>query len=168
MARNPIQGIASTASWTRRGVMAGAAGAAALAIAGRAAAADEHAGHAAAGKKYTAGVRNKKHASLADAVNDCTAKGDSCLSHCMETFRAGDTTMAECADAVVQMLTVCRATASLARYDSPHLKDLARACRAVCADCEKACRAHADHQPECKACADACALVIKECDKLLA
>lgn len=151
---------------TRRHVLAGAAGAAATLLAGRALAADEHAGH---GKgKYTPGVRNKKHADLAAAVNNCTAKGEACLSHCMETFREGDTTMAECADAVQQMLPVCRAMSSLSVYDSKHLPDLARACLGVCTDCEKVCREHADHQKECKDCADACAAVIKEVKKMLA
>ena len=153
---------------SRRRMLSGAAGAAGLLLAGRAMAADEKGGHEHGGKHYTPGVRNKKHADLVAAVNACTAKGEACLSHCMETFVQGDTTMAECADAVQQMLPVCRAVSSLGMYDSPHLKDLARACMGVCTDCEKVCREHAEHQKECKDCADACAAVIKECKKLLA
>ncbi len=154
---------------SRRRVLAGAAGAAAALLAGSAFAADEHAGHAGHGDgKYTPGVRNKKHADLAAAVANCTVKGEACLSHCMETFKEGDTMMAECADAVQQMLPVCRAMSSLAVFDSKHLPDLARACLGVCTDCEKVCREHADHQKECKDCADACAAVIREVKKLLA
>jgi len=55
---------------------------------------------------------------------------------------------------------------SLGMYDSKLLEDLARACMGVCSDCEKVCREHAEHQKECKECADACAAVIKECKKL--
>jgi len=44
------------------------------------------------------------------------------VSHCLETFRAGDTNMV---------------------------------------DCEKECRKHEDHRAERKACADACADVVK-------
>lgn len=150
----------------RRGVLAGAAGLATVLIAGRALAADPHAGHG--DKHYTPGVRNKKRQALVKAATDCTTKGDACLSHCMETFVAGDTTMGACADAVQQMLPVCRALSSLAAYDSKHLPDLARACIGVCTDCEKVCREHAEHQKECKECADACAALIEECKKLLA
>jgi Cys-rich four helix bundle protein (predicted Tat secretion target) len=151
---------------TRRRVLAGAAGAATAMLAGRALAGDAAGGHAAGDRRYTPGLRNKKHPALVAAVNNCIAKGEACLSHCMETFRQGDTTMGECADAVQQMLPVCRAMSSLAVYDSTHLPDLARACTGVCVDCEKVCREHAEHQKECKDCADACAAVIAECKKI--
>jgi Cys-rich four helix bundle protein (predicted Tat secretion target) len=153
---------------TRRRVLAGAGGLAAALLAGRALAAGDEAAHEHGGKHYSPGVRNKKHAALAAAVSTCITKGEACLSHCMETFVQGDTTMGKCADAVQQMLPVCRAMSSLAVYDSKHLPDLARACKGVCTDCEKVCRDHAEHQQECKDCADACAAVIVECKKLLA
>jgi len=153
---------------TRRRVLSGAAGLATALAAGQALAADPHAGHDHTEKRYLPGVRNKKRVALVKAAADCTAKGDACLSHCMETFVQGDTTMATCADAVQQMLPVCRAMSSLGAYDSKHLPDLARACIGVCTDCEKVCREHAEHQKECKDCADACAALIEECKKLLA
>lgn len=152
----------------RRRLLAGAAGLATALIAGSALAADPHAGHEHGAKHYTPGVRNKKQTALVKAALDCTAKGDACLSHCMETFMAGDTTMGACADAVQQMLPVCRAISQLAAYDSKHLPDLARTCIGVCTDCEKVCREHAEHQKECKECADACAALIEECKKLVA
>jgi Cys-rich four helix bundle protein (predicted Tat secretion target) len=157
-----------TAPLARRRVLAGAAGVATAMLAGRALAADEHAGHQHGDKRYTPGVRNKKRQALVKAAIDCTTKGDACLSHCMETFVQGDTTMGECADAVQQMLPVCRAMSQLGAYDSKHLGDLARACIGVCTDCEKVCREHAEHQKECKDCADACAALIEECKKLVA
>ena len=159
--------LESDAPVTRRRVLTGAAGVATALFAGRALAAGEI-GHDHGGKQYSPGVRNKNHADLVAAVNACTAKGEACLSHCMETFVQGDTTMGACADAVQQMLPVCRAMSSLGVYDSKHLPDLARACMGVCTDCEKVCREHADHQKECKECADACAAVIKECKKIVA
>jgi Cys-rich four helix bundle protein (predicted Tat secretion target) len=90
------------------------------------------------------------------------------MSHCLETFRKGDTTMAECARVVADMLPVCRSLAALASYDSPHLKALAEVCIAVCRDCEKECREHEEHQPECGACADACAALIEQARELSA
>jgi Cys-rich four helix bundle protein (predicted Tat secretion target) len=163
---NPV--LDSDAPVTRRRVLAGAAGVTTALLAGRALAADDKGGHDHGTKRYTPGVRNKKQQALVAAVNACIAKGEVCLSHCMETFVQGDTTMSECADAVQQMLPVCRAMASLGVYDSKHLPDLARACLGVCTDCEKICREHADHQKECKECAEACAAVIAECKKILA
>jgi Cys-rich four helix bundle protein (predicted Tat secretion target) len=153
---------------TRRRVLSGAAGVATALVTGLALAADPPAGHDHAERRYTPGVRNKKRGALVKAAADCTAKGEACLSHCMETFVQGDTTMGACADAVQQMLPVCRAMSSLGVYDSKHLPALAQACIGVCTDCEKVCREHAEHQKECKDCADACAALIEECKKLSA
>ncbi len=173
--RDRIESEAAThGTATRRAVLMGAAAFATAAAARAALAAEEaeHAGHAAhAGHgegKYTEGVRNKKHRKLVAAANDCVETGQVCISHCMETFVAGDTTMAECAFAVQQMMPICAALAELAAYDSAHLKPLLQACIGVCEDCEKVCREHADHQPECKDCADACAKLIEAAKKTLA
>jgi len=85
----------------------------------------------------------------------------------METFVAGDTTMAECARAVQEMLVTCRAFAQLAANDSVVLPPMAKACIAVCEECEKQCRPHEEHQPECKDCADACVALVREARKLV-
>jgi Cys-rich four helix bundle protein (predicted Tat secretion target) len=150
----------------RRELLAAAGAAALLAGAGRAVGAEgqEH-GHE---KRYFDARAAKAHPALVAAANDCVAKGQVCISHCLETFRLGDTTMADCAAVVQEMLPVCTALGYLAAYDSRHLKDLARACIPVCESCEKECRVHEEHQRECKDCADACAVVIREAKKLLA
>jgi Cys-rich four helix bundle protein (predicted Tat secretion target) len=145
---------------SRRDVLFGAGAVASLAVAGAAFAADDKDSHHE--HHYTTGTANKKHPALVAAAYDCIAKGEACLSHCLETFRAGDTTMADCASSVEQMIPVCQALAHLAVRDSKHLPALARACVAVCEDCEKQCREHAEHQEECKAAADACAKLVKE------
>jgi Cys-rich four helix bundle protein (predicted Tat secretion target) len=100
-------------------------------------------------------------------TNECIARGQACLSHCMETFVAGDTTMAECARAVQEMLVTCQAFGQLAANDSVVLRPMAQACIAVCEECEKQCRVHEDHQRECRECADACAELVREAKKLL-
>lgn len=148
----------------RRDVLVGAGALASLAAAGAARAAEETGHHGA--HAYTPGVANKKHPELVAAAWDCIAKGEACLSHCMETFVAGDTTMAECAASVESMLPVCGALVKLAVRDSKQLPLLARACAALCEDCEKACREHADHQQECKAAADACKKLAAEAKKI--
>jgi Cys-rich four helix bundle protein (predicted Tat secretion target) len=156
---------ASDSSLRRREVLAGAGALAALAAVPSLAAEQEHAGH---GKgRYFEAKAAKAHPALVKATNECLDTGDVCLSHCYETFRMGDTTMADCAFAVQQMVQVCTAFGSLALNDSKHLKALAPGCIAVCEDCEQECRKHEDHQAECKACAEACAALVREARKLL-
>jgi Cys-rich four helix bundle protein (predicted Tat secretion target) len=152
---------------SRRDLLIGAGAVASVAVAGAAIAGTEEGTHAMAGK-YSEAQAYKKHVALVAATNECIAKGQACISHCMETFVAGDTTMGKCAFAVQQMLPVCTAMAYLAAYDSKRLKPMAETCVGVCEDCEKECRVHQEHQPECRACADACAALIKEAKKLLA
>ncbi len=117
----------------------------------------EHAHHAA----------NKQQAVI-DSALDCVKTGEACLDHCIELFKGGDTSVAECADTVNEMLAMCTALSRMASYRSHHLKDLARVCLEVCKDCEKECRKHADKHAECKACADSCKQCIKECKKIIA
>ncbi len=143
------------------GVLAAGAGIAA-------AAEHDHAHEHGKEHKYFKAERYPRRADLVAATNECISKGVQCLSHCMETFLAGDTTMAECAFAVDQMLAVCNAMYHLAANDSPQLAEMARACIAVCDHCEKECRKHEQHQPECRACADACAALIIEAKKVIA
>jgi Cys-rich four helix bundle protein (predicted Tat secretion target) len=161
---------ASESSLRRRDVLVGAGAFAALAAAPALAAeheGDAHAGHEGHGKaKYFEAKAAKAHPALVAATRECLGSGETCISHCFETFRAGDTTMADCAFAVQQMLHVCTAFSYLASYDSKHLRAFAPVCIQVCLDCEEECRKHEEHQAECKACADACAALVKEAKKL--
>ena len=93
---------------------------------------DEHQGHAHG--KYSDARAAKAHPEIVAAVDDCLRRGRICLSHCLETFREGETNMADCAFAVEQMLHVCQATEALATYDSKHMKGLAAVCIDVCKD----------------------------------
>ena len=152
---------------SRRDVLIGAGAVASVAVAGATIAGAEEGAHTME-HKYFEAQAYKKHLALVAATNECIGKGQACISHCMETFLGGDTTMGKCAFAVQQMLPVCTAMAYLAAYDSKRLKPMAETCVGVCEDCEKECRVHQEHQPECRACADACAALIKEAKKLLA
>jgi len=159
---------------SRRDVLTAATAlAGAAAVAGVAGADDpgEHASHQVAGfsgeeHEYFEAVAYKRRADLVAATNACIAKGQACISHCMETFLMDDTTMAECAMAVQEMLAVCNAMAHLAAYDSKNLGPMARACAAVCEECEKQCRVHEEHQEECRACAEGCAALLVELKKV--
>jgi Cys-rich four helix bundle protein (predicted Tat secretion target) len=108
------------------------------------------------------------HGSFAQAADKCVSVGTQCLEHCLTLLGQGDKSLGGCAQAVNEMLAVCRVVGPLAAADSTHLKALARLCADVCTDCEKACRPHADHHPVCKACAEACTAVIAEAKKVAA
>src|SRR5262245_44770810 len=77
------------------------------------------------------------NAALAAAAGACVQAGEACVAHCLERFRAGDTSLGACATSVEQMLAVCHATQRLALTGSPRLAALSTVCVEVCTDCEK-------------------------------
>jgi Cys-rich four helix bundle protein (predicted Tat secretion target) len=111
----------------------------------------ETAGHVHHGGKYSG---------LVKVAEECEASGRVCMAHCLESFKAGDTTLAACAASVEAMRPVCDALAQLAALDSRHVAAFAPVCRDVCQDCEKECRKHEKKHSVCKDCADACAKLI--------
>jgi Cys-rich four helix bundle protein (predicted Tat secretion target) len=120
----------------------------------------DHDGHEGHGKSAS------QHQALLDAALDCVAKGEACVPHCIELTAKGDTSLVECLKSVLAMMPMCTAVARLAALDAPRLKELAKLCGEVCADCETVCRKHAEHHAVCKACAEACASFVKESKKL--
>jgi Cys-rich four helix bundle protein (predicted Tat secretion target) len=103
---------------------------------------------------------------LAQAARTCVADGEVCIAHCLALFATGDTSLAACAKAVTEMVTACRAIASLASLEAKRLEEFLGPCISVCADCEQECRKHADKHPVCRACAEACAGFIAEAKKV--
>lgn len=101
-------------------------------------------------------ISRDKARALADAASGCVRAGEACLQHCLDLLATGDTSLADCARTVTQMLAVCRAVGPIADAGSRHLPALASLCQAVCTDCVEACRKHAEHHAVCKACLEAC------------
>lgn len=84
---------------------------------------EEHSGHGAHGKtKYSEAVAAKAHPKLVAAADACTRTGRICFSHCLETFRVGDTTMADCTWSVGQMMHVCEAFPNAAEHLDRHAR----------------------------------------------
>ncbi len=106
------------------------------------------------------------NAALHEAALACLKAGDICLDHCVRHLSSGSTMMAECAGTVRQMLPLCQAVAELAVQRAPRLKELAAVCAKACRDCEAACKKHAMHHAECKACLESCQRCAAECEKL--
>ncbi|MDH5485477.1 MAG: four-helix bundle copper-binding protein [Gammaproteobacteria bacterium] len=105
---------------------------------------------------------------IIDSTLDCVKAGQACIQHCIDMFKMKDTSMAECADTVQEMLATCTAMSQMASYDSKHLKEFASLCIKVCKDCKKSCDIHADTHAACKACAESCADCIKSCKAYIA
>ncbi len=146
---------ATPANNQRRQLLQGAIAATALAGASTIMAAESH--------KHGA----NKNKGLAETAAHCVVQGQACMDHCMELFKTGDTSVANCADTVNEMLAMCSTLSKMASYQSAHLATLAKVCIAVCEDCERECNEHKEHA-ECKACAEACKECIKACKKVAA
>lgn len=111
---------------------------------------------------------NNSNTDLVDTALDCMKTGQACLDHCIDLFKQGNTSVADCADKVTEMLAMCNALSQMASYQSKHLAQVAKVCAAVCKDCKKACDKHADKHQACKACAESCEDCIKACEKIAA
>ncbi|MBK8259843.1 MAG: four-helix bundle copper-binding protein [Nannocystis sp.] len=91
-----------------------------------------------------------------EASSACARAGQLCLAHCLVVLGQGDTTIAECAQAVSDMLAVHQAVAALAAAGSRHLKAQLAVADEVTERCKAACDTHADKHPTCRDCAKAC------------
>lgn len=108
------------------------------------------------------------HAALSEAARHCVSSGDDCISHCLQLFIQGDTSLAAGAKSVYQMSAICEALARLASANSEHLAEFAKITHAMCLDCEKECRKHENEHAICKTCAESCAACARECRKHMA
>jgi Cys-rich four helix bundle protein (predicted Tat secretion target) len=130
-----------------------AAGAAVVTISGSALAQTSH-------------EHNTTPSSLFDAASNCVKAGLVCSDHCLQAFAAGDTSLAACARAVDEMMSLCGTLAKLASLRSSYLPAMAKVALIGCQDCEAECRKHAEKHAPCKACAEACASCAAECKKM--
>ncbi|MEQ1617118.1 MAG: Csp1 family four helix bundle copper storage protein [Terricaulis sp.] len=112
-------------------------------------------------------VLTEQESATVRALAGCSTAGEVCLSHCIETLSAGDVSMAACAHAVRDMLTICRATQTLIQTHSMFAGQQLALCRDACTACRSECTPHAAHHATCRACAEACAASIAAIDALL-
>ena len=135
-----------TPAVSRRQLLLGAGAALAAGYAGVAAAAmpgHDHSKHA------------PKHLDLLTSIDDCLAKGQRCIAHCLVSFKEGDVALADCAAKVHEMQAVCNGFSYLLAANSEYTEAYQKLCEKVCSDCAKECRKHDEHH-ECRACAEAC------------
>ncbi len=140
-----------TPAVSRRQLLLGAGAALAAGYAGVATAAmpgHDHSKHA------------PQHLDLLTAVDDCLAKGQRCIAHCLVSFKEGDISLAECAAKVHEMQAVCNGFSYLLAANSGYTAAYQKLCETVCSDCAKECRKHDEHH-ECRACAEACEATVE-------
>jgi len=109
-----------------------------------------------------------KYKSLEESSAKCVSTGEDCLRHCLAMMAMKDTSMAACADSIVQLVAACRALQTLAAVNSKFTTAFAKDTAAVCTNCEGECRKFYDKYSVCKACADACRACAAECRKVAA
>ena len=123
-------------------------------------------GAAAQGAAQTSGeMHPPKYKALEESSAKCVSTGEDCLRHCLGMMAMKDTSMAACADSIVQLIAACRALQTLAAVNSKFTPAFAKDVAAVCANCETECRKFYDKYSVCKACADACKVCAAECRK---
>lgn len=113
-------------------------------------------------------VIDAKHKKLLESAMHCIMNGQLCIQHCTELFKQGDTSIAACNDAALEMIASCTAMSQFVSYKSQFLKDLLPVCLTVCENCEKECRKHAEEHAACRACANSCVDCIKTIKAYLA
>jgi len=164
--------VESPASPARRELLKGAGavglGAFTLAAAGNAFAAGNPAGgHAQMHGDMAGMAHGPKNAEMVRSLHHCVMTAEVCIDHCLEMFKMGDTTLADCARSVSETMAFCDAHARMASLGAKRLKEMCELSIKMCSDCEESCRKHEKH-PQCKGCADACADCIKICKAYLA
>ncbi len=141
---------------SRRDLLKGLLATAAVVTAAPALATEDHSHH----------HMTKINKALINIANECAQHGDECIDHCIELFKAGDTSVAKCAETVNEMIVMCRALAKMATYQSEQLVAVAKICIDVCQVCADECGKHSKH-PQCKACERSCLECIEECKKIV-
>jgi Cys-rich four helix bundle protein (predicted Tat secretion target) len=150
----------------RRNLMKAAAlgGLASVAVSGLASA-DNHGKKVAqpsggSGKAQPAPESYKK---LALAAADCVIKSQECIAHCQELLAKGDTSLSECLRTTLELVPLGEASKTLASYGSGLTPKMAKVFQEACETCAAACKKHAHHHAECKACYESCLKCIEAC-----
>lgn len=107
------------------------------------------------------------HGELRKAASECIESGETCVNHCLNLLKKGNTMLAECLASVEEMISIVQATRELAAVDSKLLAAQAKVCRDACLICEKECLKHKSHHKECAACAVACKTCADACKKVM-
>lgn len=126
-----------------------------------------HAGHGGAAATTPETALTPQETAVVTALMNCEATGQACLTHCLALMAQGDSSMAACAGAVREALSVCEAARTLMHAGSALAAAQLAVCRDACAACRVACEPHISHHAQCAACAGACAQAVAAIDALM-
>jgi len=121
-------------------------------------------------QKIEENPKSKELKKVADTAYDCVKHANACLAECNRALAQGESSMAECQEAVLSMISVCEAAATNATFnlvDRKLLSNLIKVCGEFCEYCSKACEPHAEHYAECKNCMESCDECAKACKAYL-
>ncbi len=114
-------------------------------------------------------VDARKLKAVVNATEECIAASKACIAHCIEMYKSGDTSMADCHASVLSMLPLCEAMNTVANNNTAPadlVKKLAAVCADFCRSCANECKPHAKHSKVCSDCMKACEDCAKACDSL--
>ena len=151
----------------RRALLGALAASGTLLSMGAARAEEEHKHHHDAHGDHSGHGDAAVHQALVSSALECVKRGEVCISHCISSLGQGDTSLKACLQSVLAMMPSCQALARLAALDAPRLKEFAKVCGDICADCQTECKKHQDHHAACKACGEACGECVEECRKII-
>lgn len=147
----------ASAELSRRAMLAGVgAGVLTSMIAGQSAFAAEGHDHS---------MHAPKNPGLLEVLERCSSAGRLCIAHCLVSFQEGDTSLADCAAKVHEMLALCEAMETLVGSNSSYVSAMTNVCVEACRDCATECKKHADMHSECRACMEACDAVVAKLTK---
>lgn len=111
---------------------------------------------------------SNKYTELVISALHCIQTAQYCRAHCIELIKSGDTSLADCLEAVTDTISVCETLVQLSASDNRHLKAYASVCIDICKDCEMECEKHQEKHKECKECMLSCIDCIEQLEKLVA
>ncbi len=108
-------------------------------------------------------MSHKENKSLIDALNNCAAVCNHCISACLEE---DDVKMlADCLKLNIDCAEICSLIPGFLARGSVHAKHLLPECADICNACAEECEKHT-HMEHCKECAEACRACADACMQL--
>ena len=106
-------------------------------------------------------MSHKINQKIIDALNNCAAECNHCISACLD--EPDVKMLTTCIKLDIDCAAICSLTASLLARGSAHGEHLMRECIEVCNACAEECEKHAPHMEHCKVCAAACRACADAC-----
>ena len=108
-------------------------------------------------------MSHKTNQSLLDALNNCAAVCNHCITACLDEQDV--TMLATCIKLDIDCAAICSLSAAFVARGSAHAGHLLAECADICNACAEECEKHS-HMEHCKECAEACRKCEAACGEL--